>query len=104
MVRAARPIHRDDEQGSPQGQNFHRLLRNGRGATAVAAYSSRAKPGATVSVPIAWEELTASLHSDSFTIENVPARLRKLKRDPWAEMAKTKQTLTAAMLKHLSAR
>ena len=44
---------------------------------------------------------TTKLHSDHFNIENVPARLDKLKKDPWAELAKTKQTITAAMLKRL---
>jgi bifunctional non-homologous end joining protein LigD len=87
-----------------KGKIFIDYLRNGRGATAIAAYSTRAKPGATVSVPITWEELTASLHSDHFTIENLPARLRKLKRDPWADLASTKQSITAAMLKRLAAR
>jgi bifunctional non-homologous end joining protein LigD len=87
-----------------KGKIFIDYLRNDRGATAVAAYSTRAKPGATVSAPIAWEELTASLHSDHFTIEKLPARLSTLKQDPWADMAKTKQSLAAAMLKHLTAR
>ena len=57
-----------------------------------------------MSVPIAWEELTASLRSDHFTIENLPARLDKLKKDPWADLAKTKQSITAAMVKRLDAR
>ena len=55
-----------------------------------------------MSAPIAWEELTASLHSDHFTIENLPARLGKLKKDPWADMAKTKQSITAAMRKRVA--
>jgi DNA primase len=67
-------------------------LRDGRGATAVAAYSTCAKPAATASAPIAWEELSASLHSDHFTIENLPGRLSTLKQDPWADMARTKQS------------
>ena len=85
-----------------KGKIFIDYLRNGRGATAVAPYSTRNKPGATVSAPIAWEELTASLHSDHFTIENLPARLGKLKKDPWADLAKTKQSITAAMVKRLA--
>ncbi len=50
------------------------------------------------------QELTANLHSDHFTIENVPARLSKLKKDPWVDLAKTKQSITAVMLKRLAAR
>jgi bifunctional non-homologous end joining protein LigD len=87
-----------------KGKIFIDYLRNARGATAVAPYSTRNRPGATVSVPIAWEELTAGLHSDHFTIENLPARLSKLKNDPWTELAKTKQSITAAMVKRLAAR
>jgi bifunctional non-homologous end joining protein LigD len=84
-----------------KGKIFIDYLRNGRGATAVAAFSTRNRPGATVSVPISWDELTSSLHSDQFNIENVPARLAKLKRDPWADMPETKQSLRASMLKDL---
>ena len=84
-----------------KGKIFIDYLRNGRGATAIAPYSTRNRPGATVSVPIAWEELTSKMHSDYFNIENVPARLDNLKKDPWAELAKTKQTITAAMVKRL---
>jgi bifunctional non-homologous end joining protein LigD len=87
-----------------KGKIFIDYLRNGRGPTSVAPFSTRAKPGATVSAPIAWEELTASLHSDHFTIENLPARLSTLKQDPWADIAKTKQSRTAAMLKRIAAR
>jgi bifunctional non-homologous end joining protein LigD len=87
-----------------KGKIFIDYLRNGRGATAVAPYSTRNRPGATVSVPIVWEELTASLHSDHFTIENLPARHSRLKTDPWAELAKTKQSITAAMVKRLAPR
>jgi bifunctional non-homologous end joining protein LigD len=87
-----------------KGKIFIDYLRNGRGATAVAAFSTRNKPGATVSAPIAWEELNASLHSDHFTIKNLPARLAKLGKDPWADFATTKQSITAAMVKQLAGR
>jgi bifunctional non-homologous end joining protein LigD len=86
-----------------KGKIFIDYLRNGRGATAVAPFSTRAKPGATVSAPIAWEELSARLRPDHFTIENLPDRLSKLKQDPWAELAKTRQSITAAMQKRLAA-
>jgi bifunctional non-homologous end joining protein LigD len=86
-----------------KGKIFVDYLRNGRGATAVAAFSTRNRPGATVSAPISWEELTTELRSDHFTIENVPARLAHLKKDPWADMAKTRQSLSASMRKRLLA-
>ena len=84
-----------------KGKIFIDYLRNGRGATSVAAYSTRSRPGAPVSVPISWDELTAKLHSDQFTVTNLASRLARLKRDPWADMATTKQLITKAMLKHL---
>jgi bifunctional non-homologous end joining protein LigD len=87
-----------------KGKIFIDYLRNGRGATAIAPYSTRSKPGATVSAPIAWAELTPGLHSDHFTIDNLPARLSKLESDPWRDLAKTKQSITAAMVKRLAGR
>lgn len=58
-------------------------LRNQRGATAVAAYSSRARPGAAVSAPLTWEELNPGIGPAYFTVENMPKRLASLRRDPW---------------------
>ena len=85
-----------------KGKIFIDYLRNGRGATSVAPYSTRNRPGATVSAPISWDELTPNLHSDHFTTENLPARLARLKTDPWADLSKTRQSITAAMIKKLA--
>lgn len=63
-------------------------LRNGRGATAVAPYSTRARPGAAVSAPLAWEELGPEIGPAYFTVENLPARLAALASDPWADFRK----------------
>ncbi|MBC7837447.1 MAG: hypothetical protein H7Y39_02220 [Nitrospiraceae bacterium] len=54
-----------------------------RGATAIAAYSTRARAGAPLSVPLAWKELSNDIRSDHFTVANVAERLKGLKVDPW---------------------
>jgi len=58
-------------------------LRNNRTNTSIAAFSTRAKPDAPVSTPLAWAELSAKRTPDRFTIATVPGRLAKLKGDPW---------------------
>jgi bifunctional non-homologous end joining protein LigD len=80
-----------------KGKIFIDYLRNARGATAIAAYSTRAKPGAPVSVPIAWDELSEHLPSDYFTVMNVPARLGRLKRDPWDAYDRSSRRVTNDM-------
>lgn len=86
---------------SRQKKIFVDYLRNGEGATAVAAYSTRARANAPVSTPIDWNELGRDLRFDCFTIKNVPARLKRLKRDPWEEFSELRQTVTAAMMKNV---
>lgn len=85
-----------------KGKIFVDYLRNGRGATAIAPYSTRDKPNAAISAPIAWDELSSRRRSDHFTVANVPARLRRLGADPWAELWNTKQSITAATTRRLS--
>jgi bifunctional non-homologous end joining protein LigD len=75
--------------------------RNTRGATAIEAYSTRARPGATVAAPIHWDELADGVKSDTFTVRNMPARLRELGADPWKEIGAVKQSLTAPMRRQL---
>jgi bifunctional non-homologous end joining protein LigD len=86
---------------SRRGRIFIDYLRNGRGATAVAAYSTRARHDATVSVPVTWDEVEAGLRSDGFTVLNLPQQLRTRAADPWAELATTKQAIAARVLKKL---
>jgi bifunctional non-homologous end joining protein LigD len=76
-----------------EGKIFVDYLRNGRGATAVAAYSSRARKGAAVSTPITWSELKPALTADKFTVLNLRQRLSRLPADPWADIGRVKQAL-----------
>ncbi len=72
---------------------FIDYLRNGRGATAIAPYSTRARPGATVSTPVAWSELGSLKAANGYTVLNLMQRLNRLKRDPWAGIGKIRQAL-----------
>jgi len=74
-------------------------LRNAEGATAIAAYSARARKGAPVSTPIAWDELDRDTRFDAFTIRNVPARLRGRRKDPWAGFFTVEQSITPQMMR-----
>jgi bifunctional non-homologous end joining protein LigD len=82
-----------------KGKIYIDYLRNGRGATAILPYSTRARPGAPVSTPLAWDELSARLRSDHFDLRNVPKRLASLKRDPWENIGTTRQSLTQSLKK-----
>jgi bifunctional non-homologous end joining protein LigD len=86
------------------GRIFIDYLRNSSGATTVAAYSVRARPGLAVSLPIWPEELSTLQGAHIFTIQNVFKRLDSLNEDPWAVMPNTVQTITAQMRKQLGIR
>jgi bifunctional non-homologous end joining protein LigD len=76
---------------------FVDYLRNARGATTIAPYSTRAKPGAPVATPLSWEELAAGARPEAFDVRSVPARLDALTRDPWEGLSHPRQSLTRAM-------
>lgn len=76
---------------------FIDYLRNGRGATSVAAFSPRARPGTPVSTPVRWDELSKITGANHFTVKNVLARLRSLKTDPWADFLESPQDLKSRL-------
>jgi bifunctional non-homologous end joining protein LigD len=78
-----------------KGKIFIDYLRNNREASAIAPYSTRSRPGAPVATPTGWEELTADLKPNGFTVENLGKRLSALRKDPWADIGKIDQVLTA---------
>lgn len=73
---------------------FVDYLRNGRGATSVASYSLRARPGAPVALPLAWPQLAQLKRADAFTLKDVPALLKTRRQDPWADIGEVRQDLS----------
>jgi bifunctional non-homologous end joining protein LigD len=73
---------------------FIDYLRNGFGASAVAAFSPRWRPGVGVSTPVAWEEIDEDIRGAHFNLHNVPGRVAGLRKDPWAGYWKQNQALT----------
>ena len=79
-------------------------LRNNRTNTSICAFSTRARPGAPVSMPLDWSELVSE--PDRYTLLTAPRRLRRLRRDPWAGYWTCAQSVTdeaLAALRRLTA-
>ena len=83
------------------GRIFVDYLRNAENATAIAPYSLRAKAHAPVAMPIGWDQLKEDLRFAHFNVNNVPALVRKRRRDPWAALPGVRQELTDAMLRQM---
>jgi bifunctional non-homologous end joining protein LigD len=75
------------------GKIFVDYMRNSLEQTSVAAYSTRARPGAPVSVPVAWEELGRTKAGNQYTVLNLERRLAGLKKDPWRDIGRIRQAL-----------
>jgi bifunctional non-homologous end joining protein LigD len=73
-----------------KGKIFIDYFRNSREATSVAVYSTRARAGAPLSMPLSWEALARTTSGNQFTLLNSK---KYLKTDPWAEIGKVKQKL-----------
>jgi len=79
-----------------RGRIFIDWLRNERGATAIALYSTRARENAPVATPVSWDELAQLRAANTFRIDDVIARLDQA--DPWQAYGAWKQSVTARML------
>lgn len=77
-----------------KGRVFIDWLRNERGATAIAPYSLRARTGAPVATPVGWDELGRIERADRYNLDNIRARLERLKSDPWAGYHEVRQSIT----------
>lgn len=75
------------------GRIFIDYLRNARGATAVAPYSTRARAGAPVAMPLDWSELASLPGASFYTLRNAQQRLDTLSEDPWADLLRLRQKL-----------
>ena len=81
------------------GKVFIDYLRNGRGATFVVPYGTRRRPGAPVSAPLRWDELSGRLRGDQYTMGNLRRRIGGLKADPWEGYDDLRQQITDDMLR-----
>ena len=103
VVAMARPERATVERSigaRPSGTIYVDALQNARGKSAASAYSVRAKPGATVSAPLAPRELTGRLRMKAFTVKTMPTRLEKV-GDLFGEALRMRPTTARALTRAL---
>ncbi|MFJ2287707.1 DNA ligase D [Pseudomonas iridis] len=83
------------------GKIFIDYLRNGLGATTICTYAARTREGLPVSVPLFREEVAEIKGGNQWNIRNVHERLAEVGDEPWADMKKTRQSITAEMRKRV---
>jgi bifunctional non-homologous end joining protein LigD len=85
-----------------KGRIFIDYLRNDLTSTAASAFSVRARPGAGVSTPLFWRELTPSLRPGDYTLLTLGKRLKSQRTDPWADYFDLEQSLRPEILNALN--
>jgi len=83
------------------GRIFIDYLRNGLGATTICAYAARTREGLPVSVPIYREEVAELKGANLWNVHNVHERLAEVGHEPWADLKKTRQSITADMRRRI---
>lgn len=81
-----------------RGRIFIDYLRNGRGNTSIARYSTRARDNATVAIPLRWDELTPGATANRYTVSNIRRRLSALKGDPWEDYEDARREIPKSLL------
>jgi bifunctional non-homologous end joining protein LigD len=95
-AREPRLFTTEQRKAKREGKILIDIMRNAYAHTSVAPYAVRPRPKAPVATPLHWEELEESAtRADRWTLASVPARLER-DGDPWRELTRTAQTLTAA--------
>lgn len=82
-----------------KGKIFIDYLRNTRGATSIASYSTRARSGAPVATPVRWDELDTLESAGAYDFKNIRRRLSSQKSDPWKGFFRVRQAITAAAMR-----
>lgn len=83
-----------------KGRIFIDWLRNERGSTAIAPYSTRARKDAPVATPVGWDELNALDSAAAFHLRDMARRIDE--KDPWADYASIRQSITRRMVQTLA--
>jgi bifunctional non-homologous end joining protein LigD len=81
-----------------RGRLYIDVLRNARGATAVGTWSTRARPGAPIAVPLRWDEVVALGGGNRFNVRNIFGRLAALSEPAWTGFAEAAAPIDQALL------
>lgn len=84
-----------------EGRIYIDYLRNDMGATAICNYSTRAREGAPVAVPVSWAELSVDLDPQAFSVTTVPPLMAERRNDPWPDFYALRQSLSRPMRRRL---